>query len=166
MLALREVGARALAAEATAAQMQTGQPLRQVTARLDADFFAMQFDQCDAAHHGELIADDFEFYRDRWGKTAGSRPEYAAVTAKYCERQAKGEDYRARRELDGSSLEGETLGSYGAVELGTHRFYKLTPRQPEELTETARFAIVWQWRDGTWRMARVISYTHQQLAGR
>lgn len=86
---------------------------------------------------------DFEFHHDRWGKTAGARAEYVAVIQKYCERQATGVDYSARREPVGSSLEVEALGSDRAVELSTHRFVKLVPGKPDELTETRRFAIVW-----------------------
>lgn len=135
--------------------------------------FVAQIDICDAKRVGELIADDFEFYLDRWDKIATSRTAYVAFFRTNCERPATGVDYLTRRELDGSSHEDEALATYRTVDLGAHRFFEPVARlpgsraagQPEELTEIARFDFVRAWMGDTRRRSRVISYTHQKIAG-
>ena len=47
------------------------------------------------------------------------------------------------------------------METGEHRFYALVNGQPDRLTETATFAHVWKDDNGTWKLARVLSYNHR-----
>ena len=52
------------------------------------------------------------------------------------------------------------LNKYGAMQMGTHRFYALVAGQPDRLTETGKFIDVWKNEGGAWKLSRVISYDH------
>jgi hypothetical protein len=60
------------------------------------------------------------------------------------------------------SLEVYPLKGYGAVEIGGHMF--CDPRVHRVCDETtsgiAKFVMLWQLKDGTWSIPRVISYNH------
>jgi hypothetical protein len=110
---------------------------------------------------GAAVTEDFEFYHDKHGLTATSRDQFVQSLRGLCERQASGEDFRARRELVRESLAVYPLNNYGAVEVGVHRFYALIEGGPDRLTETSRFTTVWKKEGDSWRMARALSYDHQ-----
>ena len=57
-------------------------------------------------------------------------------------------------------LEVHPLKGYGAVEIGIHRFHH--PGHPEDGVGNARFVTLWQNKNGTWKVTRVISYDHNQ----
>ena len=65
---------------------------------------------------------------------------------------------KVQRKLVAGSLEVYPLKGYGAVEIGVHRFYH--PGDPSNIGE-AKFVHLWQYKDGTWKVARVISYDHE-----
>lgn len=46
------------------------------------------------------------------------------------------------------------LKGYGAVEIGVHRFYHPYAQGHGE----AKFLQLWQYKDGTWKITRVISF--------
>lgn len=51
------------------------------------------------------------------------------------------------------------LKGYGAVEMGSHRFMHPWKQDHGEVGE-AEFVQLWQYKDGTWKITRVISYDH------
>lgn len=111
-----------------------------------------------------LVADDLEFFHDKHGLTTRSGAQFVEGIAAMCERQAAGIDFRSRRELVPGSMSVHLIGDYGAMQMGTHRFYALRAGEPDRLVETGRFIDLWK-RDGdAWKLARVISYDHR-LAG-
>lgn len=116
---------------------------------------------CDIDALWPMIADDFEFLHDKHGKIADSSAKFVSNVADGCRRQADGTDFRARRELVPGTLETYALNGYGAVQLGTHRFFALRQGKPDLLTETSRFVDVWKLEGGTWKLSRVISYGHE-----
>ena len=59
------------------------------------------------------------------------------------------------------TLRTSALDHYGAVQLGTHRFFALRHGQPDLLTETSEFVDVWKLDNGAWKLSRVISYGHE-----
>ena len=61
------------------------------------------------------------------------------------------------RQLVAGSLEVYPLHGYGAVEIGTHRFYHPGMEGP---AGEAKFVTLWQYKDGAWKVSRVISYDH------
>jgi uncharacterized protein DUF4440 len=108
-----------------------------------------------------LLTEDFEFFHDKWGQTASSRKQFLDVIGQGCERQKTGSDFKARRELVEGSVTVHVFNNYGAMQMGTHRFYALQPGRPDRLTESGKFIDLWKQEDGTWRLARVISYDHR-----
>ncbi|HEY1140294.1 MAG TPA: nuclear transport factor 2 family protein [Lysobacter sp.] len=107
-----------------------------------------------------MVADDFEFLHDKHGMTATSGAQFIASIRDMCEGQKTGRNFRARRELVPGTMTTHALNKYGAMQMGTHRFYALQPGKPDQLTETGRFIDVWKQEDGVWKLARVISYDH------
>ena len=63
-----------------------------------------------------------------------------------------------RRELVEGTLQVYAIDNYGALAVGEHRFYLTQGGQKEKLDGIGRFANLWQFRDGEWRMSRVFSY--------
>ena len=127
----------------------------------DRILFDAVFKSCDTTALAGVVAEDFEFYHDKFGLVATSGSQWVKGVGEMCERQRKGTDYRARRELDTASLKVYPLNRYGAIAMGTHRFYKLLPDGKEELVEEALFTNVWKNDDGVWRLTRVLSYDHR-----
>ncbi len=137
------------------------QQLYDEIARMDAELFDALFNRCDPDRLGELVTDDIEFIHDKWGQTSRSKKEFVDGIRGVCARRASGEDYNARRELVPGSMTVHPLNNYGVMQMGEHRFYRLTPGKPEELIETGRFIDVWKQVDGKWKLFRVISYDHR-----
>jgi ketosteroid isomerase-like protein len=128
---------------------------------MDRKLFAAAFNGCDPDALAPLVADDFEFFHDKWGKNSNSGAEFVASVRAMCARRKTGEDFTARRELDPGSVSVHVIGDYGAMQMGTHRFYAIVAGKPDRLTEVSKFIDLWQ-RDaaGAWKLARVISYDH------
>jgi ketosteroid isomerase-like protein len=136
----------------------TSRQLIKEIAVMDRELFDTIFNKCDVERLAELVTEDFEFYHDESGQVAKSRKEFVDSIRGMCERQKTGEDYRSRRVLVGNSLVVYPLNNYGAVQMGVHRFYPLTKGKP---VETARFTHLWKNENGQWKLARVLSYDHQ-----
>lgn len=133
--------------------------------KADADLFAIVFGNCQWTQLKSLVARDMEFYHDRHGRMATSGEQFIGLIRDKCHRESTGEDYRARRELDQDSVQLHAIGNFGVLEMGTHRFFRLHADGTESLVEVAAFAQIWR-RDGKrWKLARVISYGHEKLAG-
>lgn len=130
-------------------------------AEMDQILFRVIFDTCDVGTLAGLLTDDFEFYHDKWGMIADSGAKFVANVKDGCERQKTGENFLSRRELIPGSLVVYPLNNYGAIQMGEHRFYRLTKGKPDELTETAKFTNVWKKEGDRWKLARVLSYDHK-----
>jgi hypothetical protein len=100
-----------------------------------------------------FFAPGLEFYHDQTGLTtyAENRERFRANFAKAS---------TMRRELVPGSLEVYPIKDFGAIEIGTHRFYQTDPGQPEKLVGEPRFMHVWQKTQGTWQIVRIVSYGH------
>jgi len=55
------------------------------------------------------------------------------------------------------------MKGYGAVEIGVHRFHHPGHEDTERVGE-GRFIHLWQYKDGAWKITRVISYDHHAAA--
>ena len=108
-----------------------------------------------------LVADDFEFFHDKHGLIADSGAKFIDNVAGGCEKEKSGTNFRARRELVEGSMTVHVLNHFGAMQMGTHRFYALHAGKPDQLTETGKFIDLWKLENGAWKLARVISYDHQ-----
>ena len=151
---------------ATTASAQTAGPavtqaLTDEIARKDRELFDAVFETCDVDKLATLVAEDFEFYHDKNGLAASSGTQWVDAIRGMCQRQKEGTDYRARRELVPGTLKVYPMNNYGAVQSGTHRFYKKAPGRPDELVEIAQFTNLWKREDGAWKLTRVLSYDHR-----
>ncbi len=117
-------------------------------ARMDRELFDAAFVTCDQAKFGSLFTDDAEFYHDRTGATYGE----AVKQLRSCPR-----DSGVRRTLVAGSLEVYPIKDYGAIQMGRHTF----TREGEPGVEIAKFVHLWRYRDGHWRLARVLSFDHR-----
>ena len=142
------------AAPIRAQEVAAPAPLLTTIRALDTSLFDA-YNRCDLAKLGTLVADDLEFYHDQTGLSVG-KAIFLENTKKYiCG--------KVRRELVAGSMEVYPLKTYGAVEMGTHRFYH-PGREQEEAVGEAKFVLLWQNRNGVWKLARVISYDHGAMA--
>jgi len=148
------------AASATMAPMPEGPALRTSVQARDAELFELFFQGCDPARLRPMLADDLEFYHDKGGFVFRSAEAMVADYAKQCAERAKPDAWRSRRELVPASLIVDPVPGHGAMEAGDHLFYERKGDGPEKLVGKARFAIVWKWQDGQWKLSRVLSYAH------
>jgi hypothetical protein len=110
------------------------------------------YNNCDLVTLGDMVSDDLEFYHDQTGLSVGKAPFLAAIKQNICG--------KVHRTLLPETLEVYPLNHYGAVELGIHRFSH--PGHPENGMGDAKFVTLWQNKEGTWKVTRVISYEHNQ----
>lgn len=112
------------------------------------------FDTCNVDAYGRYLSPDLEFYHDRGGKT-GYQEQLDSL------RQRCGEGLVLRRELVKDSLVVNAAPGFGAIEAGTHQFYAKQKDGTEHLDATAKFTEIWTKATGSWKLVRVISYSHQ-----
>jgi hypothetical protein len=122
--------------------------LTQAVTALDKKLFDA-YNTCDLPTMGALVTDDLEFYHDKTGLAVGKQVFLDAIKNNICG--------KVTRQLVPGTLEVYPLHGYGAVEIGVHRFYH--PNEPNNIGE-AKFVQLWQYKDGAWKVSRVISYDH------
>jgi len=128
-------------------RIKSQEELTQAITALDKHLFAA-YNTCNIEKLGTLVTDDLEFYHDKTGLAVGKQPFLDAIKKNICG--------KVTRELVQGSLEVYPLHGYGAVEIGLHRF-----RHPGDSdVGEAKFVQLWQYKDGAWRISRVISYDH------
>ena len=125
-------------------------PLFKTIQSLDTKLFDA-YNHCDLTTLRPMVSDDLEFYHDQTGLSVGKEPFLAAIKQNICG--------KVQRELLSGTLEVYPLKGYGAVEIGVHRFHH--PQSPENMGD-AKFVMLWQNKDGVWKVTRVISYNHNQ----
>ncbi len=128
-------------------------------AEKDRMLYDAVFNTCDLEVLRKLVTPDFEMYHDKSGLVANSGRRFVQNIRDLCDRRSWGEDYPARRELVEGTLEVFPLDHYGAIQTGVHRFYREGGTVP---VEVSRFTHIWKKDDdGTWRLARAMSYDHR-----
>jgi hypothetical protein len=98
-----------------------------------------------------MVTDDLEFYHDKTGLAVGKQTFVDSIRNNICG--------KTQRVLVPGSMEVYRLDHYGAVEMGRHRFTH--PGHEELGIGDAKFVTLWQFKDGEWKVARVISYDHE-----
>lgn len=144
--------------------MPEGPALRASIEARDAELFELSFGGCDPARLRTMLADDVEFYHDKDGFVFRNAEEMVAHYARQCAERAKPDAWRSRRELVPSSLIVDPVPGHGAMEAGDHLFYERQGDGPEKLVGKARFAMVWKWEVGQWKLSRVLSCAHGPAA--
>lgn len=164
-LALLVLSFVSVAAPLARAQNQNGDiwPLDKITSQaeldrtitaLDAELFDA-YNRCDLDKFGSLIDENIEFFHDKAGNTFGRAALVEAIKNNICG--------KVTRELVPGTLKVYPMKDYGALELGVHRFHH--PGQVPDTLGEASFIQLWQFKDGAWKITRVISYDHH-LAGK
>ena len=125
--------------------------LTETVTALDTKLFDA-YNRCDLKTLGEMVSDDLEFYHDQTGLAVGKQAFLTAMKQNICG--------KVERTMVPGTLEADPLKTYGAVELVTHRFHR--PGVNEAGGE-ARSIMLWQNKEGVWKLTRVISYDHHSL---
>jgi hypothetical protein len=127
--------------------------------REDASFWDA-YNRCDIEKMSQFFWPDVEFYHDKAGPTIGLSPLVETLRKNLCGNT----NFRLRREAIADTVKVFPLEKngaiYGAVLSGEHYFYINDSGKPEYRDGMATFFHLWLLRDGTWKMARVVSYDH------
>lgn len=120
------------------------------------------YNHCDVEKMSQFFWPDIEFYHDKGGPTIGLGPLTETLRKNLCGNYPK---FRLRREMVPGTVKVFPLQNngvtYGAVLSGEHYFYINDNGKPEYRDGVAKFFHLWLVKDGTWKMARVMSYDHR-----
>jgi len=130
--------------------IKSQEELTRTITTLDAQLFDA-YNTCNLEKFGSLIDENVEFYHDKTGLSVGRKPLVEAIKNNICG--------KVTRELVPGSLEVYPIAHYGAVEIGVHRFLHPWTQDHGDVGE-AKFIHLWQYKDGAWRVTRVISFDH------
>jgi len=119
---------------------------------LDSTFFNA-FNTCDTTTSKSFFTKDLEFYHDAGGLTNYDQNVKSIIYR--CIGKTK-----VRRELVKGSLEVYPIKDYGAIEVGSHRFYYTEIGKEEKLDGTFKFIHIWLHKNNEWKISRVISFDH------
>ena len=134
-------------------QIKTQAQLDKTIAALDAAVFDA-YNHCDLPRFGSFFTDDVEFYHDQTGLSVDKDKLVQSIRENICG--------KTTRELVPGTLKAFHLNHYGAVETATHRFHHVG-RDSDAVGE-AETTMLWQFKDQTWKITRVISYDHHNLS--
>ena len=98
-----------------------------------------------------LFTDDLEWFQDNGGLIP-----YKTVFENFANTFKK--DFKLTRQLVKGSLEVHPIKEYGAIEIGVHQFRHI--ENGKEEIGTFKFLMIWQKKDGQWKISRVVSYDH------
>lgn len=152
-LTLLLVAPTALHAQAaTEPDPSTSGPLYDELAKMDSLLFDAAFVTCSADKANSFFTDDVEFYHDRTGRESGQqvRDTFKRLTASCPGNRG------IRRVIVPGSLRVYPMQGYGAIQMGLHRFIE----RGAPTHTVARFVHLWQQKDGTWKITRVLSFDH------
>ena len=125
--------------------------LDKAVASLDAALFDA-YNHCDLEKFASFFVDDVEFYHDQGGVTLGQKALTDSIKKNICG--------RVTRELVPGTLQVYYMKGYGALEVGLHRFHHPGHDDTEPVGE-GKFIHLWRYKDGAWKITRVISYDHR-----
>jgi Domain of unknown function (DUF4440) len=134
--------------------IQSQAELDKVVTTLDAALFDA-YNRCDLEKFASFFVDNVEFYHDQGGVTLGRTALTDSVKKNICG--------RVSRELVPGTLQVYYMKGYGAVEMGVHRFHHPGHEDTEPVGE-GKFIHLWQYKEGAWKITRVISYDHHAAA--
>jgi len=119
-------------------------------AKMDSILFAA-FNTQDMDNFKPLFTEDLEWFQDNGGLLS-----YQTVFTNFGNMFKQ--ENKLTRELVPGSLEVHPIKDYGAIETGSHRFRHM--ENGKEEVGTFRFLMIWQKKEGKWRISRVVSYDH------
>ncbi len=131
-------------------KIQSQAELDKAIATLDAPLFD-SYNKCDLEKFASYFTENVEFYHDQGGLTLGRAALTESVKKNICG--------KVTRELVPGTLQVFYMKGYGAIEMGVHRFHHPGHEDTEGVGE-GRFVHLWQYKDGAWKITRVLSYDH------
>ena len=121
-------------------------------ARLDSLFFDA-FNTRNLEKAMSFFSEDLEFYHDK-----GGLDNYQVTRQKLQQLFANNSQTGLRRDLVPGSLEVYPIPGYGAVQTNLHRFCH--KENGKDDCGTFKNIMIWQLKEGSWKVTRVISYDH------
>ena len=118
--------------------------------RADSILF-QAFNRQDMATFKAMFTKDLEWFQDNGGLIS-----YKTVFENFGN-TFKNEN-KLSRVLVKESLEVHPLKGYGAIEIGSHQFRHF--ENGKEEVGTFKFLMIWNKKDGQWKISRVVSYDH------
>jgi hypothetical protein len=131
--------------EAFQAYKPDNQKLYDTIVYLDSVFFNA-YNTCNMELQADFYADDIEFYHDQGGLMTSKQELLDAIKKNICG--------KVTRELVKGSIEVYPIGTYGAVEMGFHKFHNLVEGT---VSQGGKFVVIWVNDAGKWKVSRVIS---------
>lgn len=129
--------------------------LRDAILAQDRALFAA-FNTCNLEHWRRYLTEDVEFYQDN-DQVTTTRAQLEPSFLDRCDDEGNA---GLQRELIATSVEVHPIQGYGAVEIGSHRFWVMKDGKRSEVVSTPRFVHLWRSKGGQWQITRVISYGH------
>ena len=118
------------------------------------------YNRCDVEQLVAMNSADLEFYHDQGGLMVGQQQFASAMKNNICGNPQQ----RVRRAALADTVRVYPMRDkgqpYGAVIAGEHQFYNQAKGGAEVLAGTARFTHMLVLKDGTWKVARVLSFDH------
>jgi hypothetical protein len=136
---------QALTPEAHQPYKPDNQKLYDTIVYLDSVFFDA-YNTCNMELQADFYADDIEFYHDQGGLMTSKQEILDAIRKNICG--------KVTRELVKGSIEVYPIGTYGAVEMGFHKFHNLVEGS---VSRGGKFVVIWVKDAGKWKVSRVIS---------
>lgn len=126
----------------------------------DSLLFSVGFNTFNVAAFEQLIAPDLEFYHDQGGATHTKEAFLDTFRRNICGNP----EFQSRRELQPNTLQVFPLYAngtlYGALQMGTHRFFETFGDAPEKPGSIAQFTHLSLATPNGWMLKRVLSYDH------
>jgi ketosteroid isomerase-like protein len=109
------------------------------------------FNRQDMPVFQSLFTENLEWFQDNGGLIS-----YTKVFENFGKMFVQ--ENKLTRTLVAGSLEVHPIKDYGAIEIGAHKFKHYENGKLEE--GTFKFLMIWQQKDGKWKISRVVSYGH------
>lgn len=120
---------------------------------LDSSFYAA-YNNRDLKLFMSYLSPDIEFYHDLTGLT-----DYKKNLDIFKEKFSD-TSLIMRREVVAETVEVYPIKDFGAIEMGTQKYYVGRKATDDRLASQPRFVHIWKNSKGNWQIVRVISYDH------
>ena len=135
------------------------QSIKELILKKDSVFWKA-YNSCDISTMNNFLAEDIEFYHDKGGIELGSKQLNEGLKKGLCQ---TGKNHLRREAIEKSIQVFPLMDNhqiYGVILSGEHLFY-IQEEDSERLDGQAKFNHLWLFKDGEWKMHRVLSYDHR-----
>ncbi|MBL4604371.1 MAG: nuclear transport factor 2 family protein [Flavobacteriaceae bacterium] len=114
--------------------------------KLDSIYFSA-YNTCDMKTQALFYSENLEFFHDKGGLSTSKQELLKSIEKNICG--------KVTRTLIKGSIEVYPIHNYGAVEIGYHKFFN--KQEPNAKSVPSKFIIIWQHKNDTWKITKVIS---------